>query len=153
MGRPAQPLAMAKLKGATKKNPQRFREALKAEKAAEKAAAEGESVSTVEDIGPMPDTLMNVRARAAWDEIIEMVPPGILKKSDRLLVEIAANMLGEYRRSPEKYAVSKVPHLLKCLASMGLTPADRRKLALPEGGGDTNPFAALMASMAPKPNA
>lgn len=143
MGRPAQPLAMAKLKGAHKKNPQRFRKAMELEEDQKAAAAKGQPAPSVSPLGLIPEHLSD-EAKKAWFELETYIPPGILSQSDRILLELTANMLGEYRRSPSRFATNKLPMMLKYLAHLGLTPTDRRKLALPEGGSK-NPFDAFKA--------
>lgn len=153
-GRPPTPLALAKLKGSTKKNPARYKEAVAAEKAAEEEAKKGISVAVVDEIGPPPE-YMGEMAKKIWKELVDSVPPKILKRSDRMLMEVACNMMCDYRISPQNFPVSKYPHLFRCLASMGLTPVDRRKLGLPADTKPANPFAAFMTPTTGggKPNA
>lgn len=123
MARHPQPREIAELKGATKHDPQRYRK--------EPPAVEYE-------LGDAPEHL-TLEARKCWVEISTYAPIGVLKGADRITLELASNLLAEYRNNPSEFAVGKYTHLIGLLARLGMTPADRQKLGTekpPEG----NPF-------------
>lgn len=112
MARHAQPREVAALKGATRRNPQRYRK---------------EPPATDMPLGDAPPH-MGDAARACWFEISTYAPRGVLKGADRLMLELTSNLLAEYRQSPTDFAVGKYTHLIGCLARLGMSPADRQKL-------------------------
>ena len=123
MARHRQPRELAELKGATKKDPQRYKkEALKAGK----------------PLGKPPSHLPEGVAEA-WKELEKCALPGVLTIADRFIMEVASSLLAEFRSKPSEFVAAKYSHLIGCLARLGLTPADRQKLGTektPEG----NPF-------------
>src|SRR5215217_1755597 len=61
-----------------------------------------------------------------------MCMPGVLTRSDIVTVEIAARLWAEMRQSlPGAGAIghARLGRLMVCLASMGMTPADRSRVA------------------------
>lgn len=123
MARHKQPAELAKLKGADRQNPQRYR------KVPPKSA---------DPLGKAPAHLSGAAAEA-WVELEKCALPGVLTGSDRFVMEIAASLLAEFRRDRDEFKAAKYSHLISCLARLGLTPADRQKLGTekpPEG----NPF-------------
>lgn len=114
MARHKQPAEVAKFKGADKKNPQRYRQ---------------ESVKGEGDVGEAPIHLQG-SARLAWKELCSQSLKGVLTGSDRIILEVTANLLAEYRANPTEFAVGKYTHLIGNLARLGLTPSDRQKFGL-----------------------
>lgn len=112
MARHAQPREVAELKGATRKNPQRYRT---------------EPPKVELPLGEAP-AHMSDAARACWFEISTFAPAGVLKGADRLVLELASGLLAEYREDPKGFAVGKYTHLIGLLARLGMSPADRQKL-------------------------
>lgn len=123
MARHAQPVELAKLKGADKRNPQRYRK-----QPAKSALA----------LGNAPDH-MTPAAKAVWFELETYALKGVLTGSDRLILETTAVLVAQFRSDPEGMQAAKLTQMIGCLARLGLTPADRQKLGTerqPEG----NPF-------------
>lgn len=120
MARHSQPREIAELKGQTKVHPERYRK----------------QPPVVEyDLGDAPEH-MSLEARKCWVEISTYAPIDVLKGADRISLELAANLLAEYRKDPVEFAVGKYTHLIGLLARLGMTPADRQKLGTekkPEG--------------------
>jgi len=114
MARHAQPREVAELKGATRRNPQRYRK---------------ESPKSEQPLGLAPEHL-SPGAKALWFEIENLAPRGVLTGADRLTLEILAELLSEWRESPREFAVGKYTHLIGCLARLGMSPADRQKLGM-----------------------
>lgn len=126
MARHSQPREVAELKGATRKNPQRYRK---------------EPPTVEQELGQPPDR-MTAEAKSAWFELSTYAPKAVLKGADRATLELLSNLWSEYIAGPKAFAVGKYTHLIGCLARLGMTPADRQKLGTekqPEG----NPFEAF----------
>lgn len=125
MARNKQPLELAKLKGAHKKDPQRYRKVVpKHDK----------------DIGAPPAHMKKKgykfpEAIKIWQELVGQALPGVLTASDRVIMEMASNLLSEYRRDPSAFTSPRYQTLLSCLSRLGLTPSDRQRLGVnkPEG--------------------
>ena len=113
-GRPAQPLELAKLKGACRQNPQRYRD-----------APEGNPTP----MGQPPENMVP-EAKVIWYEILEMMPHGVITHSDRFAVETLANVMLEYRKDPFGFPAMKHRVIDRKLSELGLTPAARRKVAV-----------------------
>lgn len=123
MARHKQPEALAKLKGATKKNPQRYKK---------------KAPTSTKPVGTAP-AHMSPAARDAWAELVKYALTGVLTGADRLVMEVTATLLAQFRADPLEMPAAKITQLVGCLARLGLTPADRQKLGVekpPEG----NPF-------------
>jgi len=123
VARHKQPRELAELKGATKKDPQRYKkEAPTTGKALGKPPAQ------------MPEDVVTV-----WKELEKCSLPGVLTSADRFVLEVAASLLVEFRANRAEFKAAKYSHLIGCLARLGLTPADRQKLGT-EKTREGNPF-------------
>ena len=114
-GRTPMPLEIAKLKGAVKHDPQRYRD-----------VPDGRNGG----IGGPPEYLSSA-AKAMWYEVLGMIPEGIATASERAVIEVFANLMVEYRMDPMSFAVGKYPALMRAMEVLGLSPAARRKIAVP----------------------
>lgn len=119
----------AALRGADRKDPQRFRD--------RKAAPKHEA-----PVGE-PPAKMSVEAKACWFEIETYAIPGTLTAADRLMLESAANLMAEYRADPLEFSAAKLGRLFQALSSFGMTPVDRQKLGPVGPNAAANPFDAL----------
>ncbi len=120
MARHRQPRELAELKGATKKDPQRYKK---------------EAPKTGKALGKVPSHLP-VEVAEVWKELEKCALPGVLTSADRFIMEVASSLLSEFRVKPGEFVAAKYTHLIGCLARLGLTPADRQKLGTektPEG--------------------
>lgn len=130
MSKPRKPTNVLELSGAFKKNPKRGRK-----RANEPTPADG--------IGSPPTHLCDA-SKAAWKELVKICVPGVLTRSDRFIVEITANLLTEYRRSPDDFLTSRMTQLRGALSQLGLNPVDRSKVGVfPNKPEEPNPFANL----------
>ncbi|MFK3846619.1 hypothetical protein [Stenotrophomonas sp. NPDC078853] len=123
MARHKQPAELAELKGAAKKNPQRYKK---------------EPPKSGKPLGKVPDHLP-AEVAEVWKELERHALPGVLTGADRFVMEVAASLVWEFRENRAEFKAAKYSHLIGCLARLGLTPADRQKLGTdktPEG----NPF-------------
>lgn len=123
MARIPQPREVAELKGADKRNPQRYRK---------------EPAKSAYELGQPPD-YMAADAKAVWFELETYTASGVLTGGDRLVLEVTATLVAEFRRDPTEFSAAKIGHLIGCLARLGLTPADRQRIGV-EKPKDENPF-------------
>ena len=110
----AQPRELAELKGATKHDPQRYR----------KTPPKSEFA-----IGNPPAHLCS-DAKAAWFELQNYAIPGVLTAAERPLLEIASNLVAEYRMDILSFPTNRLSALIGCLARLGMSPADRQRLGV-----------------------
>ena len=135
MARPKTPTNVLQLKGAYKKHPER------------KPAAGTEPEAKAE-IGKAPDYLES-DVKAIWDEIVSLACPGVLGDSDRCIVEIAATLMAEFRRGGRDengrplFTDARLSRLQAALGQLGMTPADRSKVKVPQKAPAGNPFGDL----------
>ena len=87
----------------------------------------------------LPPACLNESQQAVWNEILSISCHGVLTIADRILLEIPARLLAEYRVSG-KLSAGERGQLISCLSKMGLTPADRSKISVPQADKETNPF-------------
>lgn len=65
-----------------------------------------------------------------------MCIPGVLTGADRFMMEIASDLLAEYRVNPKEFPVGKYGHMISCLARFGMSPSDRTKLGVAKTDDD-----------------
>ncbi len=121
MARPKTPTAVLEMRGAFKAHPGRRRP---------------DEPKPTGELGEPPPHLDEAAANA-WREIAEAAPAGVLTSADRLAVEIAATLMAQFRAGD--LLPAGVGHLRGILGRMGLTPADRAGLSIPQpkpAGGD-----------------
>jgi phage terminase small subunit len=138
MGRNRTPSSVLELTGSFKKHPDR-----KKARASEPAA-----------IGPLglPPTRLDAELKKIWYEITDMIPAGVLAKSDRLAIEIACRLTRKVFR--DEINGAELSTLNSLLARLGMTPADRSKVSVPKQAEEQDEIAALAAEMrgADRPN-
>jgi hypothetical protein len=143
-----QPDEIAKLNGAHKLNPQRYRKTIpKSDK----------------PCGNPPED-MSEEAQACWFEISAKAIPGVLTYADTIMLELASDLLAEYRQVrkirndafllpaemvEERALALKIVFtstnktiLIGLLARFGMSPSDRNSLGIAEKKVD-DPFAHL----------
>ena len=76
----------------------------------------------------------------AWKEIEKSAPLQVLTKSDRLALELAANLLAQFRLNPVDFPAAKLVRLEALLGKFGMTPADRAKVGGKKDAPKGNPF-------------
>lgn len=81
------------------------------------------------DIGDSPPH-MDAATTAAWDEIVGIALPGVLTNAVRLAMEIAAGLMAQFRAGDMLPA--SIGHLRGMLGRLGLRPADRAGLNIPQ---------------------
>lgn len=125
MARPRTPSNILELRGAFDKNPQRRRE---------EPTVNG-------DLGEPPSHFDDARC-AAWREVKDMAPEGVLTKADWLAVEMLADLMVRYRASMtpdgERFTSADRRDMLALLARFGMTAADRSRVAAPKEKDQTD---------------
>lgn len=137
-GRSRKPIQLLELTGATRKNPQRYRE--------RKASASGIAAG----LGPPPAEWVEKsethdRCRQLlqiWNEIVAQDVLRVLNVSHRVLVENTCHLMYKIRRASAGYGKATsgdFAQVANNLAKMGMTPADSSRVAeavrVPERGG------------------
>jgi hypothetical protein len=127
MPKPRTPSAVLEARGAFAHNPDRKREDFEA---------------GVFD--PAPPTYFKAHQKAAWNEIVGVLPATVLQATDRMAVELAARLIAQFRKLPDDEVTSaQVAQIRTALAVLGMTPADRSRVSAKKET-PKNPFAALM---------
>lgn len=119
------PTAVLKRNGAFKRNPKR-------------AAERKHEPAPNGPIGPPPASL-TPKQLECWGEIIANAPEGVLAKSDRVVVELAARLLAQVR-GKAKASAAIVSLLGQNLQRLGMTPADRSRVAAPGAQPPKSPW-------------
>jgi hypothetical protein len=81
---------------------------------------------------------MDEKFHAAWYELAQQAPIGVLRSRDRVVLELAVRVLYAIRNS-DVIKPALASQLSKCLASMGMTPGDASKVFAPQER-PANPF-------------
>lgn len=116
---PAQrvPTAKLKLRGAFKRNPKR-------------AAARAHEPKA-RPLNGRPPKGLKPKEVEAWNDLIADAPAGVLTSADRCILELTAALLAKRRTGALNGFLAQ--QLRACLASLGMTPADRSKVSAPGG--------------------
>lgn len=118
MPRNRTPTNVLELRGAGKKNPKRMR------------AREGEP-DPEGGIGPAPAHLSDQQA-AIWDELVDVIPAGVLGNSDRIALERLTALVDMVRHDPVNWSSAREKDLATYLSRFGMTPSDRSKISIPK---------------------
>jgi len=86
-----------------------------------------------------PPAHLQAAEKAAWAELVRVAHSGLLTRSDRVILEIAAKLIVRMRTSDAK--TSEFNALLSVLAKLGMTPAARLKMNLQPLELPANPVA------------
>lgn len=125
-----QPLAVAKLKGADKKNPKRYKDAK-------------EAIQPEVGVGDCPGH-MSEGAKKVWAEITPTMVVGVLTIADRFSWEALCELIAEFRMAPTEFTGAKYSTMLGFLSRFGMTPADRVKIKVEKKEAPPeNPFEAF----------
>lgn len=126
MARPRKPTKVHELTGAFKKNPDR------------KAARSGEPVP-VSDIDATPPPHFDEYQGKVYLEVLSQIPPRVATVSDKIIVEVTAVLLARFRTDSD-FKTADLGLLMKNLSQLGMTPADRSKISVPDAPKKGNPF-------------
>lgn len=117
MARPRTPTNVLALRGAFDKDPKRG------------VARENEPQPNG-DVGD-PPIGQTVAVHDAWKAIVECCAPGVLCKSDRIALQIAAVLLAEFNGNAAEMPAARIARLDSLLSRFGMTPSDRSKVSVP----------------------
>ncbi len=131
MPRPRKPTAVLELTGAFRKDPQR------------KRARSAEPVPTGE-IGDAP-VHFDAQLAAIWYEVISLIPAGVPTAADRIIVELTCSLVHGLRNGTSERGDKAL--LRSCLASLGMTPAERSKISVPKKTEELDAIGALAAEI------
>lgn len=126
MSRPRTPTNVLDARGAFKKHPERART----------------DAATAGPLGKAPSHIAG-EVLKAWKEIEKSAPLQVLTESDRLALEVAANLLAQFRADPVEFPAAKLVRLEAMLGKFGMTPADRAKVGGKKEAPKGNAFADL----------
>jgi phage terminase small subunit len=99
--------------------------------------------------GPLgaPPKHLTAKEKATWRELESIAPAKVLTNADRWVVEIACRLMAKLRAEGiggrSGVSVGEMTQLNQCLSRMGLTPADRPKIAVAKDDEKKNAFASL----------
>ncbi len=127
MAQHQQPRELAELKGADKKDPQRYATTVPKSK---------------QPLGDYP-TERTTDPKECWFELASLAIPGVLTGSDRILMEILSDLLAEYRTNPTGFPSAKMTNFVGICARFGMSASDRNRLGVNKPKREDNPFAQL----------
>ncbi len=113
MGRQNVPTAILELRNSFKKHPERKRN------------SEPETTGEFDKNHP---SYFDESQIAAWSNIIDIVPVGVLTNADHIHVEIIATLLAEFRYSGALMPSAKLNRLTSEMGKIGLNPSSRSSL-------------------------
>jgi hypothetical protein len=92
----------------------------------ERARARAREPKYTGPLGAPPEKL-NAKHKALWAELSAIVPEGVPEKSDRWMFEVLVCLMAKFRAGSARGG--EVNQLLNLLAKLGMTPADRSRVA------------------------
>jgi len=82
-----------------------------------------------------PPRHLTTDQKKVWREIIKKTPEGVITAMDRCSLEIVCVLLDRFRQAnsgkAERLQGAELSALMRGLASLGMTPADRSKVSVP----------------------
>lgn len=76
----------------------------------------------------VPPKHLTTSQKKVWKELAATAPAGVLTSADRWIVETAVILMTKIRSSD--FSAADIGHLRSCLASLGMTPADRSRVSV-----------------------
>lgn len=113
MGRPRKPTAVAKERGKLDGHQRSIRD---------------NELEVNEELGPPPGSWTKEQKKA-WADFVAKPIPGVLKRGDEELVEIAVVLKMQFRKDPVKF--NKISQLVSTLEKLGMSPIGRTYLKNP----------------------
>jgi len=77
-----------------------------------------------------PPEILNETEKEYWHELVAMVPAGVLTGSDVLAIELLTKLVFEFRTNYSEMPSARLSRMSAEMGRLGLTPADRTKLAI-----------------------
>lgn len=126
MSRPRKPTELLELNGAFKRNPKRKRRI---------------GPKPKDGIGDPPEYFREDE-RLAWREIVADCAPTVLTSAERTVVELLSRLRAKFRS--DWLTGAEMGVMTWCCGRLGMTPADRSKVAAPDRENEPrSPFAAF----------
>jgi phage terminase small subunit len=113
MARPRMPTNLLELKGSFKRHPET------------KRPKEPEGIL---DFSSEPPCHLTERQKSTWNEVVSMIPSGVLTGSDLIHVEVVACLLSEYREKNGGIETGRITRLTTEMGKLGLNPSGRASL-------------------------
>jgi len=82
-----------------------------------------------------PSELTPVQVKC-WHRIVKQAPDGILTGADQVTVHLAAVLWAEFVARPDEMPTARIAQLRGVIATLGMSPSDRAKLAVTPGKDD-----------------
>lgn len=120
MARHANPIEEQHLKGADRTHPERYRK---------------EVPKSALPLGQFP-AVRSTSPEEIWFELSSFALPGVMTGADRFMLEMACELLAEFRSGPREFQVGKYTHLISLLARFGMSPSDRTKFGIDKPNSD-----------------
>lgn len=79
--------------------------------------------------GPPPH--FNAKLAALWDELIGILPAGVVAKPDRLMLELAVVLMARLRQDPGNLRAAEINQLRSTLSALGCSPQGRSLIVIP----------------------
>ena len=114
MGRPRKSTATLRANGAFLMNPQR------------EHARSLEPIPD-EDLGEPPANMEN-QEKMIWQELVDLLPPGVATNMDRPSFELMVGLLAQYRHQRGTMKAVEYSLLVGLFGRYGMTPADRSRV-------------------------
>lgn len=89
------------------------------------------------ELGPPPNWF-TPEQRLVWQELLAAAPHGVIKESDRVILELTVRLVIDVRSYPTVQA-AVATQLRQCLGELGMSPSARARLSV-GSGKKTNPF-------------
>lgn len=119
------PTKVLELSGAFAKNPSRRRTG---------------TVTDSRPVGDAPEHLTD-EVKEMWRELVQEAPAGLLAQSDRVTLEVTANLLVEFREQGADMKTMRLNLLVRLLGMIGCNPQTRASMDLPATPEpENNPF-------------
>lgn len=106
-----QPRELAELKGATKKNPQRYRNT---------------PPKSEYDIGDPPKG-QSKRWKELWKEVVKYCPAGVLTGAERHTLAVYCDLREEYEKAPDTIPTARIQAMLGILHDFAMNPTARQR--------------------------
>jgi len=69
------------------------------------------------------------KAKVLWHEVVNQIPPGVVTRCDRLIVELTVRLIAKVREDATSLTPALATQIRCCLSSLGMTPADRSRVS------------------------
>lgn len=96
---------------------------------ADRARARANEPTPLGPLDTKPPSWLTEAQRVCYTEIMDTCHPDVLSTADATVVQLVACLTAEFRENPGKMPVARMVRLMTGLGMLGMTPADRSKVA------------------------